>query len=42
MADAVKKIDKIKRIDCRRHVEQNFSLQRMIDHYEEVFLKILS
>ena len=42
MADAVKKIDKIKRIDCRRRVEQNFSIQRMIDHYEEVFLKTIS
>jgi len=42
MADAVKKIDKINRADCRKHVEQNFSLQRMIDRYEEVFLKITS
>lgn len=42
MADAVKKIDKINRADCRKHVEQNFSIQRMIDRYEEVFLKIVS
>jgi len=42
MADAVKKIDQIKRIDCRKHVEQNFSTQRMIDRYEEVFLKELN
>ncbi len=41
MADAVKKIDKINRADCRKHVEQNFSIQRMIDRYEEVFLKIV-
>jgi glycosyltransferase involved in cell wall biosynthesis len=41
MADAVKKIDKINRADCRRHVEQNFSIQQMIDRYEEVFLKIV-
>ncbi len=40
MASAVNKIGEIKRIDCRRHVEQNFSIQRMVDHYEEVFLKI--
>ncbi len=40
MAGAVKKINKINRADCRRHVEQNFSIQRMIDRYEEVFLKI--
>lgn len=42
MAGAVKKIDKIKRLNCRRHIEKNFSIQRMIDHYEEVFLKIIS
>ena len=41
MADAVKKIDEIKRIDCRKHVEDNFSIQRMVDHYEEVFLSHL-
>jgi glycosyltransferase involved in cell wall biosynthesis len=39
MASAVKKIDKIKRLDCRRHIEKNFSIQRMIDRYEEVFLQ---
>ncbi|MEK7160794.1 MAG: glycosyltransferase, partial [Patescibacteria group bacterium] len=42
MAGAVKKIDEINRADCRRHVEENFSLQQMIDRYEEVFLKIVS
>mgnify|MGYP001599404096 CR=1 FL=1 len=40
MADAVKKIDKIKRADCRKHIEKNFSIQRMVDGYEEVFLEI--
>ena len=42
MAGAVKKISEIKRTDCRKHVEQNFSIQRMVDHYEEVFLKIVN
>lgn len=42
MADAVKKIGEINRTDCRRHVEQNFSIQRMVDCYEEAFLKIAS
>ena len=40
MADAVKKISEINRADCRKHVEQNFSIQRMVDRYEEIFLKI--
>ena len=42
MAEAVKKIGIINRADCRAHVEQNFSIQRMIDRYEETFLKIVS
>jgi len=42
MARAVKKVDKIKRADCRSHIEQNFSNQRMVDNYEKVFYKILS
>lgn len=42
MVEAVKKIDEIKRIDCRAHVERNFSIQRMVDRYEEVFLKAIS
>lgn len=41
MADAVKKIDKINRADCRKHVEQNFSIQRMIDRYEEEFYGLI-
>lgn len=40
MAEVVKKIDKIKRADCRTHIEQNFSIERMIDRYEEIFSKI--
>ncbi len=42
MADAVQKIDTIKRADCRTHVEKNFSTQHMIDRYEETFLKVIS
>lgn len=42
MADAVRKIDRINRADCRLHVEQNFSNQNMIDNYEAVFQNIIS
>ena len=38
--EAIKKIDTIKRINCRKWVEQNFSLEKMIDGYEKVFLKL--
>jgi glycosyltransferase involved in cell wall biosynthesis len=41
MAQAVKNIYKIKRADCRAHVEKNFSIEKMIDRYEETFLKII-
>jgi len=41
MAEAVKKIGSINRADCRAHVEKNFSIERMVERYEEMFLKIL-
>ncbi len=41
MIEAVKKIDTIKRIDCRKHVEDNFSLQSMIDNYEKLYQEII-
>lgn len=40
MAEAVKKIGQIGRAECRAHVEKNFSIQKMVDGYEEAFLKI--
>jgi len=41
MAVAIKKINKISRRDCRAWVEKKFSLEKMVDDYEKVFLKIL-
>ena len=41
MIKAVKKIDKIKREDCRSWVEKNFSLKKMVDGYEKVYYKML-
>ena len=40
-ADAVKKIDQIKRLACRKWIEQNFTLKKMVDNYEKLFHKIL-
>ena len=34
---ALKNIDKIKPIDCRKHIEKNFSLEKMVDNYEKVY-----
>jgi glycosyltransferase involved in cell wall biosynthesis len=39
---ALSKIDTIDRRTCRRHVEANFSVQRMTDGYEEVYRDILA
>ena len=41
MIRAIKKINSIDRRECRRHVEENFSLQKMVDKYELVYEKIL-
>jgi hypothetical protein len=41
MTDAVKKIERINRADCRDHVAQNFSFEKMLDGYEAAYEKIL-
>lgn len=41
MIEAIKKIDIIKRKDCRVHVEQNFTLKQMVDKYEEIYKKLI-
>jgi glycosyltransferase involved in cell wall biosynthesis len=41
MIKAVGRLDTINRADCREHVVKNFSNQRMIDGYEDVFKKVL-
>lgn len=42
MVEAVAKVDQIKRLDCRARVEQAFSYELMIDHYEQAFMKLLA
>ena len=41
MAKAIKKVDQIDRHECRRWVENKFTIQKMVEGYEKVFLKIL-
>lgn len=41
MIEAVGKVDKLKRKDSRKRVEQLFSHKRMIDQYEKAFLSLL-
>lgn len=40
-ARAIKKIDQIDRKECRRHVEKNFTVEKMATEYEKLFKKIL-
>jgi len=42
MIKAIKKINKIKREDCRKWVEEKFTIERMVSDYEKVFYEILS
>ena len=37
---AIKNIDKIDRKECRKYVEENFSVERMIDDYEKIIKKL--
>ena len=41
IVQSIKKIDQIKRENCRKWVEKEFTYQRMTDKYEEIYYKIL-
>ena len=41
LIEAVKRIDEIDRAACRRHVEENFTVEKMVEGYEQVYKKIL-
>lgn len=40
MSEAVRNLDSINRADCREHVKRNFNVDKMVDGYEKLFLKI--
>ena len=41
MIEAIKKIDEIKRENCRARVEKKFTIERMVNDYEKVFYQII-
>ena len=41
MIKAIKKINQIKRENCRKWVEENFTIERMVNNYEKVFYRII-
>jgi glycosyltransferase involved in cell wall biosynthesis len=42
MVGAIRKIDEIKREDCRKWVDEKFNYQRMVDNYENLYYKIIA
>ena len=42
LADALDQAANLKRADCHKHVEKNFTIDRMIEAYEACYKKILS
>lgn len=40
MIEAIKRVGKLKRSDCRRRVEDKFTVEKMVDGYEGVYQKI--
>jgi len=41
MVKAMRKVAKLKRVDCRNRVLENFTLKMMVDRYEEIYEKLL-
>jgi glycosyltransferase involved in cell wall biosynthesis len=41
MVEGIKRIGGIDRSVCRRHVEENFTVEKMVDNYEAVYSKVL-
>lgn len=41
MAQKIKTIDKINRLDCRKNVEEKFTVEKMVEGYEEAYLKTI-
>lgn len=41
LTEAIQKIEKIKRIDCRARVEKYFTVQKMTSEYEKLYYKIV-
>lgn len=42
LVEAVKRIGEIDRAACRRHVEEHFTVEKMVEGYENVYQKVLS
>lgn len=41
LKEALEKIDTIKPIDCRNHIQKNFSIDKMVSNYESVYRQMI-
>jgi glycosyltransferase involved in cell wall biosynthesis len=42
MIEAIENIDKINRAECQNHIENNFTIEKMVDGYEKVYNKVIN
>ncbi len=42
LVEAVQRIGEIDRAACRKHIEENFSVEKMVEGYERVYEKVIS
>lgn len=42
LVEAIQRIGEIDRTNCRKHVEENFTVDKMVEEYEKVYSKILN
>lgn len=42
LVEAIKRISEIDRAACRKHVEENFTVEKMVEGYEKVYQKVIS
>lgn len=42
MIEAIGKIDTIDRRKCRKHVEENFTVEKMVDGYEKIYQEVIN
>lgn len=41
MKNAIQRIDEIKPVDCRRHIEKNYTIEKAVDRFDAVYKEIL-
>jgi len=42
LVEAIKRIGEIDRANCRKHVEENFTIEKMVEGYERVYQRVIN